>query len=420
MAMNSRPLRAFFHILGGALLLVGQPALSAQPTPPADSASGAVAAVNALACDLYRQIAPAPGDNVFFSPTSLTMALTMTWAGARGDTAAQMAKALHLDKLPADQITPAFHALQNALAKSNANSSFQLAIANSLWPQSDHLILPAYLKTIRDDYGAAIFPVDYKTQAEAVRLRVNTWVGEQTQQRIQNLLQAEDVADTTRLILVNAIYFKAEWEEKFNALNNENAPFSLPGGASKPVSLLHKKIDGARYAEIADPATPMQILALPYQHGALEFIALLPRSADALPALEKNLTAEKLAAWLGPLSAGFAVNVYLPKFKLNTRYNLGPTLQKMGMADAFTQRADFSGMDGARDLLISGVVHQAFVEVNESGTEAAAASGVAVGILAMRADPVPVFRADHPFLFLIRDPASGVILFLGRFATPPD
>jgi serpin B len=348
----------------------------------------------------------------------------MTWAGARGDTAAQMAKVLQLDRVPVEQVAPAFGAWQKSLDAAEKKSGAQLVAANSLWPQADHPILPEYLKTIQNDFQAGVFPVDYKTQAEAARLRINAWVGEQTQKRIPNLLHPGDVPESTRLILVNAIYFKGNWAEKFAADENEAATFTTPtsaaGNVTKPVTLMHKRMKAARYAEVAGAPVPLQILALPYQGGTLEFIALLPTATATLSDLEKNLSIGQLDAWLGQLSAGDAVEVYLPKFKLDSRHDLSAPLQKLGMADAFTDRADFSGMDGAHDLSIGRVVHQAFVEVNEAGTEAAAATGVTMVGLAMRAGPVPVFRADHPFLFIIRDPATGGILFLGRFATPTE
>jgi serpin B len=419
--MNHRPIRLVGRSLVCALLLPVVAPLLAQSAPAtAGTATAVASAGNALACDLYRQFAPAPGENVFFSPCSIETALAMTWAGARGNTAAQMAKVLHLDGLVAAQVAPAFGVWQKAVTSAGQKSGGQLALANSLWLQPDHPLRPEYLKTIRDDFAAAIFPVDYKTSAEAARLRINAWVEEQTQKRILNLLHPGDVPASTRLILVNAIYFKGAWAEKFAAQKSETAPFALASGAAPPVILMHNKMKEARYAEVADASGPLQILALPYQGGALEFVALLPKTASALSTMEKNLTAGQIDAWLGQLSTRDEVEVYLPKFKLNSRYNLVPPLQKLGLADAFTDQADFSGMDGARDLFVGNVVHQAFIEVNEEGAEAAAATGVTMRALAVRADSVPVFRADHPFLFLIRDPASGALLFLGRFATPTE
>ena len=416
-----------FYRLGAArnlacvimLICVLAPA-RAQISSALDNSSAVAQASNALACDLYRQFASAPEENVFFSPFSIETALAMTWAGAHGDTAAQMAKVLQLDHLPTDEVAPAFGAWQKTLAEAAKKSGVSLVAANSLWPQQGHLILPGYLKTIQGDFSAGIFPVDYKTQVEAARLQINSWVEDQTQKRIPNLLHPGDVPASTRLILVNAIYFKGDWVEKFIAGENEKAPFNLAGGASKPVTLMHKKIKVARYAEVAGAPGPVQILALPYQGDTLEFVAILPQAPGGLSDLEKNLSATKLTAWLGQLSVRSTVEVYLPKFKLNSRHELTAPLQKLGMTDAFTDRADFSGMDGAHDLSIGRVVHQAFVEVNEEGTEAAAATGGALAALAVRAGPVPVFRADHPFLFMIRDTASGGILFLGRFATPTE
>ncbi len=435
--MNIRALRFAGHCAAGVLLLPGLPPLLAQSAPPTTLPPAALAsASNAFACDLYRQIATAPQANVFFSPWSLETALAMTWAGARGDTATQMAQTLHLEGQTTDQVTPAFAILQQALADAGKQAGVQLAVANSLWLEQYFTFRPEFIKIVQTNFLSDAFTVDYRTQAEAARLRINAWVAEQTQQRIPNLLQPGDVGPSTRLVLVNAIYFKGNWVEKFDAQATTTAAFTLSDGSVKQTAFMHHAMHGARYAELPGDATPLQILALPYKGNSLEFVALLPKTPADLPALEKSLTADKLASWLGRLpTGGGPVDVYLPKFKVEAHYGLVEPLQALGMKEAFNGtvqaagdvgslddqvKADFSGMDGRRDLFINNVVHQAFVEVNEEGTEAAAATGVVMNALAVRAGPVPVFRADHPFLFLIRDPASGAILFLGRLATPAD
>jgi len=396
------------------------PVASAQTSPAIDK-NDIASASNALACDLFRQLAPAPGDNACLSPYSIETALAMTWAGARGDTAAQMASVLHLkNPVSIPDASAAFGKLQSALDDSEKKSGIELAVANSLWPQQDHPILPDYLKTVQDGFGSAIFPVDYKTQADAARRRINAWVEDKTQKRIQNLLQPGDVSDATRLILVNAIYFKGNWMEKFDPAQNADAPFTLANGSTQTATLMHKEMNDARYAEISDGPVPMQILTLPYKGGAIEFDALLPNSPKALPDLVKSLDATTLAAWLAKTVRQPKVEVFLPKFKLNTRYGLVPPLKALGMAVAFSDKADFSGMDGQHDLAIASVVHQAFIEVNEEGTEAAASTAVGITALAMPAKPPPIFRADHPFLFIIRDSSTGAILFLGQLATPPN
>jgi serpin B len=433
--MNIRALRCAGLWAAGVLPLPALCPLLAQSVPPATTPPAALAsASNAFACDLFHQIATAPGANVFFSPWSLETALAMTWTGARGDTAAQMAQVLHLEGQTTDQAAPAFGVLQQSLAEAGKQSGVQLAVANSLWLEQFFAFRPEFLKMVKDDFSSDAFTVDYRTQAEAARARINSWVADQTQQRIPNLLQPGDVGPSTRLVLVNAIYFKGNWVEKFDAQATAPAAFTLTDGSVQQTAFMHKEMKGARYADLSGEAEPLQVLALPYKGNRLEFVALLPKAPGGLPALEKSLTADKLTSWLGHLpSGGGPVDVYLPKFKVETRYGLVEPLKALGMKAAFGGTGwaasnassydypvdtDFSGMDGQRDLFISNVVHQAFVEVNEEGTEAAAATGVVMYALAGRGGPTPVFRADHPFLFLIRDPASGTILFLGRLATP--
>jgi len=408
--------------LVSCLMLVGATSGRGDPpllAPAAGGSPSVAQANNAFAFDLYRKLEPAPGANVFFSPYSIETALAMTAAGARGATAAQMTKVLHLDGFAANALPAAFGAQQGALTGAGAAAGVRLLVANSLWMQQDQPIRPDYLANVQKDFGAALFTVDFASQAEVVRLRVNAWVGDKTEQRIKDLLHPGDVDARTRLILVNAIYFKGAWAEPFDAKATAPAPFTLAGGETKSTPLMRRKFAVARMAELPDDPVPLKILALPYQGRALEFVALLPDSPTALPDLEKTLTADRLDAWLGKLSRTYDVEVFLPKFKLEAHYGLGAPLAALGMTDAFTPRADFSGMDGAHDLMLGAAVHQAFVEVNEEGTEAAAATGVVVRPALMRAAP-PVFRADHPFLFLIRDAASGAILFLGRLAAPAE
>jgi serpin B len=382
-----------------------------------------VRANNSFAFDLYRQIAPAADQNAFFSPYSVSTALAMTWTGAHGNTASQMAQVLHYDGLPADQVTAAFGALQQSLSDVEKKAGVQLAQANSLWPEQNPEIplRPEYTKLVEKDFASGIFPVDYKNQAEAARQRINAWVEAKTNQRIQNLLQPGQVTPDTRLILVNAIYFKGNWSEKFDSKATTPAPFTLTDGKTASASFMHKSFEHstAGYAEITEGPSPLQILALPYQGDALEFVALLPKSPTGLADLEKTISAGQLDQWMNRVHRVPTLEVYLLKFKLNARYELAPPLQTLGMTDAFdATRADFSGMTNPSYLSISAVVHQAFVEVNEEGTEAAAATGVTMITAMAVAGPPPVFRADHPFLFLIRDRESGSILFMGRLASP--
>ncbi|MDP6439518.1 MAG: serpin family protein, partial [Candidatus Brocadiia bacterium] len=257
---------------------------------------------------------------------------------------------------------------------------------------------------------------------------INAWVEEETKEKIKDLIPKGVLNEMTRLVLTNAIYFKGDWASQFDKKLTADAPFTLADGKKVQVAMMHRKGD-YRYLDAREPRgillpahryTEMgafQALELPYVKDELSMLVLLPSTADGLPALEKSLTAERLDALLSAMRER-EVQVYLPRFKLTYKVGLSETLKSMGMTDAFSlPPADFSGMDGAKDLFISAVLHKAFVDVNEEGTEAAAATGIVVGITSVRLMPI-VFRADHPFLFLIRDNKSGSILFMGRLVNP--
>lgn len=406
-----------------AALLLAAPAL-AQNTAAATTASSSpsvplvasVTSSNAFALDLYHRFATNTGDNIFFSPYSISTALAMTWAGARGPTAAQFAALFHA--VTGAPSPTAFGSLQQAITQSAAGH-VQLAIANSLWPQQGHSFLPAYISLVQNTFASGVFPVDYQTQPQAAINRINTWVENQTNHRIRNLLHAGDAGPGTLLVLVNAIYFNGNWTTQFDPKFTTPALFHLADGSNTTTAFMHKSLQ-AQFAEL--PGLSAKILSIPYQGGNLSFIAILPDSPAGLPALEQNLTAHNLATWLGQLPRySTEVILALPKFKLTQSYRLGNTLQALGLTDAFNPAvADFSGMDGDRDLFISAVIHQAFIDVNEQGTEAAAATAVVmVGSAIISHQFIPVFKADHPFLFLIRENSTGAILFLGRLASPP-
>jgi serine protease inhibitor len=386
--------------------------LAAMPTSAQPAATDVVVTGNTrFAFDLYARLKTADG-NLFFSPYSISTCLAMTWAGARGDTESQMAGALHFGT---DQtgLHSQFAGLQNQLNAVQKKKDVALNIANGLWAQKDHSFLPAFLKIATDDYAAKIKQVDFRTGAEPARNDINDWVSGKTADRIQNLIPPGALDPMTRLVLVNAIYFKGQWAAPFK--KNDTVPdrFTIAPGQTTSAQFMNLT-DNFGYAE----ADGLQLLELPYTGGDLSMVVLLPAETNSFKDFENGLSAEKIAGWLGQARKQ-KVNVFLPKFKLTQQFALADTLASMGMTDAFSPRADFSGMDGARDLFISAVIHKAFVEVNEEGTEAAAATGVMVGAMAI-ARPISeyVFRADHPFLFLIRDVHSGSILFLGRVTNP--
>ena len=366
----------------------------------------------AFACDLYAQLRSQPG-NLFFSPYSISTALAMTCAGARGDTEKQMTQVLHLGRDPA-AVHRAFGELQRLLAEADQQNGIQLRIANALWAQQSHPFLPAFLNIGKDDYQASLKLADFSTAAEAARRKINGWVAQQTKDRIQDILPPGSVDAATRLVLANAIYFKGAWAATFKKADTCPQPFYLSATSQKDTPLMHH-LDEVRYMETGD----FQAVELPYRGEQLSMLILLPRRMDGCGQLETRLTPGLLSGALAQMQRR-KVDLFLPRFKTESSFALSRTLAGMGMSDAFGPKADFSGMDGARQLYISGVFHKAWVEVNEEGTEAAAATAVTVAALAVHRapPPPPVFRADHPFIFCIRDTRSGSLLFLGRFADP--
>jgi serpin B len=388
------------------------PVFSAQP-PGNDKIGTLVDGNNAFALDLYARLGAAKSQgNLFFSPYSISTCLAMTYAGAKGETATEMGKALHF---PADQDTvhASFGELQRQLNEIQKSQGVALNVANGLWAQQGHAFLPAFLEIAQKDFEAKLNQVDFRTAAEPTRKEINDWVADKTKGKIKDLIGPGMLNALSRLVLVNAIYFKGRWTAQFSTNATVNAPFHASGARDIQVRMMGLSGKEFKYAE----PEGLQLLELPYADGALSMLVLLPRENDGLAKLEAMLSAAKLNEWLHSAQRQ-KVNVFLPRFKLETSFRLDPTLSAMGMAGAFGRNSDFSGMDGARDLYLSAVVHKAFVDVNEEGTEAAAATGAVMAMRAMRPKPIPIFRADHPFVFLIRENASGSILFLGRLAEP--
>ena len=376
------------------------------------SPTGSLVANNtAFALDLYAQLRGEPG-NLFFSPYSISTALAMTYAGARGNTETQMSRVLHFKKGNA-QLHSSFGELQRQLNDAQKMGNIQLDIANALWAQKDEPFLPAFLKIAQDDYQANVNQADFKTDAAAGE--INRWVAQKTKDKIQGILASDSLNEYTRLVLVNAIYFKGAWANVFMKGNTSVQPFHLSTNRQVDACLMHNTAD-FRFAGNDD----LQIVELPYRGLELSMVILLPRRIGALGQLEQKLSPAFLASQIAQMKEQ-AVEIFLPKFKLESGFHLENTLTKMGMSDAFGGRADFSGLNGARDLCISAVLHKALAEVNEEGTEAAAVTTVAETAMELDENsppPPPVFRADHPFIFLIRDTRSGSILFIGRLTDP--
>lgn len=381
--------------------------LSVALIPAADSPPSVAAGNTAFALDLYGKLRGRDG-NLFVSPFSISAALAMTQAGARGETLAEMEKVLHL--AGGDATHAAFGQLIEQLSASARKSDFQLAIANALWGQQGFPFKQEFLDLTKRSYGAGLRLVDFR-QPDAARGTINRWVEEQTRDKIKDLLQPGNVTPMTRLVLTNAVYFKDSWVHPFNKAATQDEAFYTPGQEVKAPLMRQRE----RFGYIEDDA--LQAVELPYR-GRLGMVVLLPKARTGLAELEARLSPDRLNAWLKGLRSKEG-EVVMPRFKIKDRLELAPVLASMGMAAAFGPTADFSGMTAGEKLFIDQVIHQTFVAVDEQGTEAAAAT--AVGMRAMAA-PIPMepftFRADHPFVFLIRDPRSGTVLFMGRVEKP--
>jgi serpin B len=361
-----------------------------------------------FALKLYDQLRAREG-NLFFSPFSISTALAMTSAGARGRTLKQMETTLALPDRKT--LHSGLARLLGELSASDRKGGFQLSVANALWGQSGHQFNPEFVQLLQKRYRAGFRPLDFAKPREAARQEINRWVEEKTNDRIKDLIKPGVLDAQTRLILTNAIYFKAEWSSQFLKDNTRKADFHLADGKKVKTEMMGQK---GRFAH--GETRDLQVLEMPYVGNDVSMVVLLPRKPDGLPALEKSLKPAALEGWLGGLREQ-SLDVYLPRFKVTSEFDLRRSLSALGMEEAFTRQADFSGMDGKKDLYLSAVVHKAFVKVTEKGTEAAAATGVAIASRSIERK-AREFRADRPFLFLLRDRRSGSILFLGRLSNP--
>jgi serpin B len=379
-----------------------------QTSPEVTEEAPVVQGNTEFALSLYAQLGTQAG-NLFFSPLSLSTALAMTYAGARGQTAAQMATVLHF---PADQqrLHSTFAALSKDLHADSKTQGYQLQVANALWGQKGYRFRDDFLTTTKTYYGAGLNEVDFQTAAEEARQTINTWVERQTKDKIKDLIPPGAVDALTRLVLTNAVYFKGDWLSPFMKPLTQEEEFKVSADRHITVPLMHQT-EFCKYFEGDD----FQALELPYVREKLSLVVLLPKKVDGLAEFAQSLTAENLSKWLPQLQRR-EVQVTLPKFKVTAQFTLNEVLSRMGMTLAFSDAADFSGMS-EEPLSISAVIHKAYVDVNEEGTEAAAATGIGMKALALGPPPA-VFRADHPFIFLIRDNGSGSILFLGRLIQP--
>jgi serpin B len=368
---------------------------------------------NRFAADLYARLSEKEG-NLFFSAYSISTALAMTYAGAEGQTEKQMAEVLRFS-LPEQHLHAAFASLRASSHPADGKTArFQLRVANRLWGQRGYHFLPEFQETVKANYGGELAPVDFAGQAEAARQTINAWVETETEQKIRDLIPSGMLDATTRLVLTNAIYFKGAWTEEFKKEATKDAPFHATAQEQVSVPMM-QQTHRFRYGETAD----VQILELPYGKSRdLSMIVLLPKEIGGLAKAEALLDSEKLQESLAALRSR-EVHVFLPRFKMTSQFQLKDVLVSMGMPLAFSRQADFSGISTEEPLHISAVVHKAFVDVNEEGTEAAAATAVGIRVTAApRRDEPVVFKADRPFVFLIRDNRSGSLLFVGRLMNP--
>jgi len=412
--------------MNATIVLVGLGALLAAAAPGfgktverADPRRGAEAAPenNAFAADLYAKLAAAKQGNLFFSPYSIHSALAMTYAGAGGTTAAQMAKTLHYG-LPADRMHGTYAALIENLNTSGREGdveAFKLVVANALWGQKGYPFQPEFLRVARESYRAGLEEVDFIRASEAARGTINAWVEKQTQDRIKDLVPPGVLTADSRLVLTNAIYFKSNWNDQFSKHATKDEPFFVTPEKRVTAPLMHAS-RRYNYAE----ADGVKVVELPYLMRRLSMVVLLPAKPEGMADLERKLTAENLAAW-SKAAAARPVKLWLPRFKVTDSFRLAEVLQGMGMTEPFdAKKADFSKMTTNEPLFISEVIHKAFVAVDEEGTEAAAATAVLMAAeSAMPRPEEPVeFRADRPFVFAIRHNLTGAILFMGRVVDP--
>jgi len=395
-----------FAVLSAVLLIGAFSAVTAGAAKPASSkkflTENVVKGNTAFAVRLYRELDAGKG-NLFFSPYSVSSALGMTYAGARGNTAKEMKDALHFN-LEQAELPAAFKNLNRELTATAGKTGQKLNIANALVLTGGD-VSSTYKGILKDYYDAEVFRGGLNG--------INGWVKRKTEGKIERIL--EELNPNSVCVILNAIYFKGNWENQFDKSSTRDAPFIMASGKRVRVPLMHRK---GEYKFVSE--NDFQAASIPYKGNDLSMVVLLPNTANGLPAVEKRLNIQNLKEWLSKLDGQSVqeIDLYLPNFKLETGYDLVSPFKRMGIKDAFKDKvADFRGM-GARvgEIHISQIKHKAYVEVNEEGTEAAAATAVEMATKAVLYNPV--FRADHPFFFIIRDNRTGAILFMGRLVDP--
>jgi serpin B len=366
---------------------------------------------NTFAFDLYARLTEQPpsSGNIFFSPYSIANCLGLAYVGARGETADQMARTLQLSLAP-QHLPAAAAALRSTIDRQALNKTgYRLTTANALWGQKGLGFRPDYAQTVANGFGALVQEADFKTNPEPARLSINSWIKQQTQGKFPELFPPGSISSGTEVVLANAVYFKAAWARPFDKKNTDDAPFYVSDVRTVRVPMM-KQTGSYRYLRARD----FRAIELPYAGGELSMIVMVPEAKLGLAEFEKALNLANVTDWLGKMKK-YDVEVYLPRFQMTYDCELRERLSRMGMVRAFSLDADFSGMTGMRNFHLSAIMHKAFVNVNEEGTEAAA---VTAAFIDRSLPDLPIFRADRPFAFMVRDTRTGCILFMGRLVNP--
>jgi serine protease inhibitor len=371
-----------------------------------------VEGLNNFSFDLYHSLSAGSSSNLFYSPLSISSALAMTYAGANGETADQMQSTLHYGP-QVDLFHSQYGAMIDSLS-SKKGQDFKMNIANAIWVQDQFKLRNYFVETVKKDYNGEVRSMDFVNQPEASRDTINYWVEKKTAGKIQDLIPKGMIDDITRLILTNAVYFNAEWANKFNKRLTTEDNFYCFGNKIVKTDMMYQR-EHYPVSQTKD----YTILEIPYEGYEYSMLILLPKENDGLIDLSKSLSADDIIAH-DKNKKHEDVLVYFPKFKMETEYELKKSLSGMGMPLAFSANADFSNMTGGKDLMISSVIHKAFIDVDEEKTEAAAATAVVMKLTSMAPSPkAPLeFRADHPFLFIIRSRNDDAILFMGQLTNP--
>jgi len=388
-----------------------------EPKPKLSDIRNVVDANNQFALDYYSKLKSKDSGNIFFSPFSISSAFVMTYEGAKGQTADEIRSVFYFpddSNLRRTEYASIFDEINKG------DKKYKLSSANALWAQQDYQFSKDFFDNVEKYYGGKATNLDFKKDPEGSRVTINNWVENQTNDKIQNLIPAGFINTITKLVLTNAVYFKGEWVKQFNKNDTKEENFRTSNSGTVKAQMMQRTDDEAifNYAENSN----LQMLEMPYSGDELSILFLLPKNNN-LTKLEGILSTKNISDWKKDLEEQ-RVKVFIPKFKFETKYFMADDLKAMGMPLAFSDSADFSGMTatGKRDLKIDEAIHQAFVEVNEEGTEAAAATAVVmvpIGFAEPHKEPkIPIFRADHPFIFLIQQKNSSDILFMGRVVNP--